>query len=283
MMMHRIRSPRVKVVALAGSILALALGATLARAQAPAPNTLTAAEKAAGWKLLFDGKTLDGWRQYKGTTPSPVWQVVDGAIAKVRPAPDIVSMEQFADFELVFEWKLSVTGNAGVFYRATEEYDRIYWSATEFQLLDNAKGADNATALTRAGAAYGIKAAPDGHDKPSVYGRADSTVRAGRNGGPARVTWRAPNVDVSELPAFLKAGEWNQAKVIAKGTHVEHWLNGFKLVEFDVGAPDWVALVAASKFAPYPNYMRAKTGFVGIQGDHGGALALRNIKIRELK
>jgi hypothetical protein len=289
MMMHRIRSPRVKIIALATSILALAVGATLANAQA-APNTLTAAERAAGWKLLFDGKTMAGWKEYRGDAPAADWKVMDGAITKARGGVrDIATRDSFADFEFSFEWKLSVAGNAGVFYRATEEFDRIYWSGPEYQLLDNIKGADNKTPLTRAGADYGFYPAPDGHDKPSVYEvkvvrdtlrGPDGKPLLGRSGNP-RLGVIPPSA--AEVSDFLKAGEWNVSKIVAKGNHVEHWLNGFKLLEYEIGSPDWEAKRVASKFRPYPNFARAKKGILGIQGDHEGLLALRNIKIRELK
>jgi hypothetical protein len=212
-----------------------------------AQNTLTAAEKAAGWKLLFDGTSMAAWRGYQRDTMPAVWQIVDGAVQKTRASRegDIITREKFGDFELSLEWKIGEAGNAGIFYRATEEYNKVYWSAHEYQLLDNVKGADNKSPLTRAGSVYGFYPAPDGHDKP--------------------------------------AGEWNVTRIVAKGAHVEHWLNGFKLAEFELWSPDWEAKYAASKFRPYPNFSRAKAGHIAIQGDHGGLLALRNIKIRELK
>jgi hypothetical protein len=210
-----------------------------------APNTLTAAERRAGWRLLFDGKTLDGWRAYKADTISPRWSVVDGAMTKTRPSDDLVTREQFGDFEVVFDWKVSRGGNAGVFVRATEEYNKIYWSATEYQLLDDPNAADGRNPLTSAGAAYGLYPAPRGAVKP--------------------------------------ADEWNTARIVAKGPHMEHWLNGVKTAEYEAWSDDWKAKVAGSKFRDYPNYGMAKRGIIGIQGDHGGVLALRNIKIRELK
>jgi hypothetical protein len=155
-----------------------------------------------------------------------------------------VSKDQFANFELELEWKIGEAGNSGVFYRGTEEYDHIYWSAPEYQLLDNVKASDNKTPLTRAGADYGLYPAPDGHDKP--------------------------------------VGEWNQTRIVVNGNHVEHWLNGFKLLEYEFGSADWEAKVQASKFAVYPNYGRAKSGYLALQGDHPGTLAFRNIRIKVL-
>ena len=208
-------------------------------------NTVTSAERAAGWRLLFDGRTTSGWRGYKADTISSAWRVVDGVLTKDKPADDIVTRDQFGDFELVLDWKVSPGGNAGLFYRATEEYEKIYWSATEYQLLDDARHRDGQNPLTSAGSNYGLYPAPHGVVKP--------------------------------------ADEWNTTRVVAKGPHVEHWLNGQKMVEYDYGSPDWVAKVQASKFKDWPNYGKATHGYIGLQGDHGGVLALRNIKIRELR
>jgi hypothetical protein len=111
-------------------------------------------------------------------------------------------------------------------------------------LLDNVKGEDNKTPLTRAAAVYGLYPAPDGHDKP--------------------------------------AGEWNSTRIVVRGNHVEHWLNGFLMEQYELGSPDWEARVKASKFKDWPNYGRAKKGHIALQGDHSGSLAFRNIRIREL-
>jgi Domain of Unknown Function (DUF1080) len=196
------------------------------------------------WRSLFDGKTLNGWRAYKTQDPPRGWTVVDGTIAKERGAQDLVTKDQFGNFELELEWKMGEAGNSGIFYRGTEEYDHIYWSAPEYQLLDNAKASDNKSPLTRAGADYGLYPAPDGHDNP--------------------------------------AGEWNKTRIVVRGNHVEHWLNDYKLLEYELGSADWKAKVAASKFGAWPNYGLAKRGYIGIQGDHPGLLSLRNIRIREL-
>lgn len=204
---------------------------------------LTAEQRAAGWRSLFDGKTLSGWRAYQEQSLPPSWRTVDGQLIKENK--DIVTVDQFGDFELAFDWKLSKGGNAGVFYRATEEYDKIYWSAPEYQLLDDANHDDGKNRLTAAGAAYGLYPAPAGIVKP--------------------------------------ADQWNSSLIVVRGNHVEHWLNGQKLLQYALGSPDWEAKVKASKFVDYPNYGRASKGYIGLQGDHDGKATLRNIRIKELK
>jgi hypothetical protein len=157
---------------------------------------------------------------------------------------DLVTREEFGNFELEFEWKLTKGGNAGVFYRGTHEYDHIYWSAPEYQLLDDANHPDGRSRLTSAAADYALYASPAGIVKP--------------------------------------ADEWNAARIVVNGAHVEHWLNGQQVVMYELWSADWKAKVAASKFAPYPNYGLAKKGIIGIQGDHAGTLTLRRMRIREL-
>ena len=128
--------------------------------------------------------------------------------------------------------------------RGTEEYDHIYWSAPEYQLLDDATAPDGHNRLTSAGAAYALYPPPAGVLHP--------------------------------------AGEWNTARIVVRGNHVEHWMNGQKLLEYELGSPDWTAKVEASKFKDWPNYGKAPRGYIAIQGDHDGTLSLRNIRIREL-
>jgi hypothetical protein len=200
---------------------------------------------AARWRALFDGKSADAWRGYRSATLPSGWKVVDGALMKEEVTGDLITKDQFGDFELEFAWKVGQRGNSGVFYRATEEYDHPYWSAPEYQLLDDANARDGRSPLTSAGANYGLDAAPPGKVKP--------------------------------------AGEWNSSRIVVRGAHVEHWLNGAKLLEYELWSPDWEAKVKASKFGAWPNYGRARKGHIAIQGDHEGLLAFRDIRIRELK
>ena len=213
-------------------------------ASGPAPlNTLTAAERSAGWRLLFDGKTTAGWRGFKQDSAPPGWQVVDGALTRVASGGDLVSRAKFRNFELTLEWNIALGGNSGIFYRGSEDDDAIYWNAPEMQVLDDAGHVDGKSRLTSAGAAYDLYPSPAGVVKP--------------------------------------AGEWNQVRIVVKGKHVEHWLNGVKVVEYELGSPDWNAKVKASKFAGHPHFGRNPTGYIGLQ-DHGDRVTYRNIKIRVL-
>jgi hypothetical protein len=223
----------------------LAIAAAVTAPAWPAKDTgAPAAAPAAKWHMLFDGKMNDSFRGWRSEGMPDGWHVVDGTLAKEGSVDDLVTREQFGNFELELEWKIGEGGNSGIFYRGTREYDHIYWSAPEYQLLDDANAADGRNRLTSAGSAYALYAAPAGVVKPF--------------------------------------GEWNTARIVVSGTHVEHWMNGQLIVAYDLQSPDWTAKVAASKFSKYPNYGLAKKGLIGIQGDHSGALALRNIRIREL-
>lgn len=209
-----------------------------------APNTLSPAEEKAGWKLLFDGTTTNGWRGYKQESMPPEWMVMDGTLMKEKPTRDIITKDKYKNFELQVDWKLAPGGNAGIFYRGTEEYDAIYWSAPEYQLLDDKRHPDGKSRLTAAASDYDLYPSPKGYVHP--------------------------------------ANEWNHTRLIVNGNHVEHWLNGHKMVSYDLGSADWKKRVAKSKFKDYPNYGKATEGYIGIQGDHDAALTLRNIKIKVL-
>lgn len=194
-------------------------------------------------RMLLDG-SMNAWRGFKSDTVPAGWRLADGVLSKDGEVGDLISRDQFGDFDLDLEWRIGEAGNSGIFYRGTEEYTRIYWSAPEYQLLDDIKGADNKTRLTCAGACYALYPSPAGHLKP--------------------------------------VGEWNHTRIVARGPHVEHWLNGVKLLEFELGSADWNAKVAASKFNKWPNFGKSMRGHLAIQGDHAGSLAFRNMRIREL-
>ncbi|HEY7288255.1 MAG TPA: DUF1080 domain-containing protein [Vicinamibacterales bacterium] len=196
-------------------------------------------------RSLFNGSSLSAWRGYKSDTVPAGWRTDGGVLTKSGSVGDLVTRDEFGDFELELEWKIGEAGNSGIFYRGTEEYDHIYWSAPEYQLLDDLKATDNKTRLTCAGAVYALYPSPVGHLKP--------------------------------------VGEWNSARIVARGAHIEHWLNGTKVVDYELWTPDWESKVKASKFGAWPNYGRAKRGHIALQGDHDGSLAFRNIRIREVQ
>jgi hypothetical protein len=213
----------------------------------------TPSAAASGWTSLFDGKSLASWRGYKSATMPAGWRIEKGALLKDDRVPDIITRDEWGDFELELEWKIGEAGNSGIFYRGIEDADykgapnndRIYTTGPEYQLLDDLKAQDNKTRLTCAAAAYGLYPSPEGHLKP--------------------------------------VGQWNKTRIIAKGAHVEHWLNDVKVVEYELWSPDWEAKVSAAKFKDWPKFGRAKRGHIGLQGDHEGPLGFRNIRIRELQ
>jgi len=207
------------------------------------PNTLTPAERAAGWRLLFDGRTTAGWRGFRQDTMPVGWQVVDGTLTRVVAGGDILTVDQFASFELTVDWKVAPGGNSGIFFHVTEGAGAVYEAGPEMQVLDDAGHADGRSRLTAAGSNFALHPAPPGVVRP--------------------------------------ADQWNRARIVVDGAHVEHWLNGVKVVEYELWSPDWEARVAASKFAQWPGYGRARSGHIALQ-DHGDRVAYRDIKIRTL-
>jgi hypothetical protein len=227
----------------AAAVLGLCLltgGTTLMTARQA--NTLTAEEKAAGWRLLFDGTTLSGWRGYRSPAPAG-WSAADGALARTGPGGDLMTTDEFGDFELQLEWKVGPAGNSGIIYRVATGPERTYETGPEMQVLDNAKHADGKNPITSAGSNYAL---------------------------------HAPVRDVTR-----PVGEWNAVRLVVRGAHVEHWLNGVKLLEYELWSPDWDARVKASKFATMPGYGRAKRGHIALQ-DHNDPVWYRNIRIRPL-
>jgi len=207
-------------------------------------NRLTPAERAAGWQLLFDGNSLEGWRGYNSEFMPTGWSVENGLLTRTGPGGDIITEQQFGDFELYLEWLVGPGGNSGVLVRAVEGQEEVYHGAPEMQILDDAGHPDGRSPLTSAGSNYGLHGAPRGIVK--------------------------------------SAGEWNSSRIVVVNNQVEHWLNGDKVVEYELGSADWLRRVANSKFAQWPAYGRASRGHIGIQ-DHGDRVSFRNLKVRELK
>lgn len=220
-------------------------------ARAEYPNELSEGEKQAGWQLLFDGKSTAGWRGYKQDSMPRSWKVENGSLLSRRAdgesSGDIISTDKFDDFEFVLQWKMTRGGNSGVVYRATEEHHHMWESGPEYQILDNTSHLDGLNTLASASACYAVFA-------------------------PARDVTRP-------------LGQWNQTRIVARGKHVEHWLNGEKMVEYDIDSERWRAHVKTSKFFPTAygqgNWGRAAQGHIGLQ-DYGGAIEFRGIKLRRL-
>jgi 3-keto-disaccharide hydrolase len=223
-------------------VIALLLVPHVTAAQSAGANRLTDAERNAGWHLLFDGTSTDAWRGYMREDLPDGWQAVDGTFTRVARAGDIITKAEYRDFELSFEFLVAEGGNSGIFYRAVEGPEYVYYFAPEYQILDDARHPDGKSPLTSTGADYAVYESPRGVTKP--------------------------------------AGEWNTGRIVVKGNHVEHWLNGKKVVDYEIGSDDWAKRVAASKFKQWPGYGKANEGHIGIQ-DHGSRVSYRNLKIRE--
>lgn len=221
------------------------------------PNTLSPAEQQAGWRLLFDGKSLAGWRGLGyDTVPTSHWVVVDGTIKKIasgnvarvadgRPAAggDLMTVDSFADFELSFEWKVTPGANSGVKYNVSEAMSVDPPHAAlgfEYQILDDDRHEDGKLPSHRAGALYDL-IAPTARPRP--------------------------------------VGQWNSSRIVFRGNHGEHWLNGAKIVEFDLGTTRMDSLLAASKYKSIPRFGEKRTGHIVLQ-DHGDEVYFRSIKVR---
>lgn len=187
-------------------------------------------------------RPLAEWRAYKGTGIPAQWTIQDGVIQHTPGGGDLVTTEEFQNFDLQFEWQIAPGGNSGVMYRVNEAFPAPYQSGPEYQILDNATA--------------------DGHDDPLQ-------TAAGCYG------LYAPTV------AAKPAGEWNTARIVVDGSHVEHWLNGRKVVEYEIASADWQARVAKSKFAAWPEFAASAKGHIDLQ-DHGSPVAYRNLRIKIL-
>lgn len=212
-------------------------------------NQLTKAEKKAGWELLFDGKSMKGWRAFKNR-PCSSWEVVNGEL-HCKPSvkggtdqhSDILFDKAYGNFELSIDWKISKAGNSGIIYHVSEDHDAPYLTGPEYQLIDDLGYPDKLEDWQKSGADYAMYA-------------------------PASI-------------AAKPVGEYNHTKIIFKDGHVEHWLNGVKVVEFQAWTDDWKARKAISKWKDEAGYGMNKAGMLDLQ-DHGSEIWFRDIKIRPL-
>jgi hypothetical protein len=217
---------------------------------AEAPNTLTDQEKKDGWKLLFDGKDLTGWHNFKKNDVRPGWQVKDGTLACVNPknASDLCTADKYDWFELSLDYNISEGGNSGIIYHITDEAGAVWATGPEFQLQDNQHA----------------------HD-PQLCGWLYQLYK--------------PEIDPKTgkpLDATKPAGQWNNIRLIISPDKCEHWVNGVKYFEYKLGSEDFNKRVAASKFASMPHFAKSDTGYIALQGDHG-QVTFRNIKIRPIE
>ena len=212
-------------------------------------NHLSRREQAAGWKLLFDGKTTTGWRNFKKSDISSGWQVIDGALCRMdKTAGDIVTADEYDNFELQLDFKVPHHANSGILYRVSEDHPTTWWTGPEFQILDNT---DPNGDPQRCGWCYGLYQSPQ---DPKTGKPVDSTK---------------------------PVGEWNHIRLVCNGPHIEHWVNGVKYCEYEIGSSDWNQRVSASKFGKMDGFAKNTKGHIALQGDHGN-VCFTNIKIRPL-
>lgn len=215
---------------------------------ASAQNQLTKTEKQQGWTMLFNGKNTDGWHSYLKQKTEPAWKVTDGALQldpKADGQADLLTDKEYENFELAVEWKISAEGNSGIIFGVHEDpaFGATYDTGIEMQVLDNKGAEDNKKATHLAGSLYDMK---------------------------------APTSDVAK-----PAGEWNMAKLRKEKGHLTFFLNGTKIMETQMGSPEWETLINNSKFKTWKNFAKYPKGHIALQ-DHNHEVAFRDIKIREL-
>lgn len=229
-------------------VIGLAIFVSCGRSNSNESATLSDKEIEKGWELLFDGKSMDKWKSFNGGEVTG-WKMVNNEMHNSGVGSDhggdIITKKQYENFELVLEWKVSPQSNSGVFFHVQEGYtDAIYESGPEYQLIDD-------------------KGWPEKLED-SQYSGANYAMHSPKN-------TKVKSID-----------DWNKSRIVVKNPHVEHWLNGRKVVEYELWSDDWKARKAKSKWAEAEHYGMAKSGHIGLQ-DHGGLTMFRNIKIREIK
>ncbi len=212
------------------------------------PNSLSDQEKEDGWQLLFDGTSFSGWRSFKEETVNNGWIVEDGTMMALGKGGDlggdVVTEKMYRDFELRLEWKISPGGNSGIFFRVLEEdHPTVYATGPEYQIVDDLGFPEPLENWQTTGANYGLHP--------------------------------------PENPKIKPAGEWNTSRIVVQGAKISHYLNGSLVVAYELWTEEWNKKVQESKWADYPEYGRAKSGFIGLQ-DHGNKVWFRNIRIKEL-
>ena len=214
-------------------------------------NTLTEAEIADGWTLLFDGETLNGWKDFNGTALTAPWHVVKGCIQAKGEGSDlegyIVTVKEYENFELSWDWKLSKGGNSGMLYHVVEHplFKVPYVTGPEYQLIDEPNFPEKLEEWQKLGVDYAMHL-PD-----------------------------------KSLMKVNPAGKWNNSKIVFDNGHVEHWLNGVKILQFEAWSDDWFQRKNSGKWTNAPEYGLARKGVLCLQ-DHGYPASFRNLKIKEL-
>ncbi len=229
--------------------LALAASAVMLCSAQAQVNTLTDAEKADGWILLFNGQDFTGWHNFKRADVRPGWQVKDGTLVCSDPhnAGDIVTTAKFQWFELQLDYNIAHAGNSGIMYHVTDEGNAVWATGPEFQLEDNVAASDP----VRCGWLYALYQPPI---DPSTGKTLDATK---------------------------PVGEWNHVRLLISPQKCEHEINGVKYFEYVLGSDDFKQRVAKSKFARMPHFAKSDTGFIALQGDHG-QVSFRNIKVKPI-
>lgn len=210
-------------------------------------NSLSEKEIEAGWELLFDGKTTDNWKTFNAGEVTG-WKIIDGILNNSGEGSDhggdIITKKQYTNFELYLEWKIAPESNSGVFIHVQEGFtDAIYETAPEYQLLDDKGWPTKLEDHQYSGANYAMH--------------------------------------VPQNAEVVPIEEWNSTRIVANGAHVENWLNGTKVVEYELWSDDWMQRKENGKWKDFPHYGMSKAGHIGLQ-DHGGLTMFRNMKIREL-
>ena len=198
-----------------------------------------------GWTVLFDGHSTDAFRGFRqGSFPSASWVVERGALKSLPGVQvDLITRERYENFELELEWKVAREANSGIMFHVSEEEPETYITGPEMQIVDDAHTEDGQNPKTSAGSLYDLIAPINKKCHP--------------------------------------AGHWNRVRLVVQGNHVEHWMNGVKILEYELGSEHFKELVANSKFKAWPRFAQEKTGYIALQ-NHGNSVWFRNVRVRRL-